>query len=47
MHKFIAIIIGTLVAYMANRFLGEGQRNSIISIIIGIIIAFIVWMIPI
>lgn len=46
MHKFIALIVGAVVAYIANELLGEGQKNNIISIIIGVIIALIVWFIP-
>lgn len=44
MYKFVALIIGVVVAYIVNELIGEGRTQNIISIIIGVIVALILWL---
>lgn len=44
MWKIVALIIGAVVAYIVNEILGEGQKQNIISIIVGIVVALILWL---
>lgn len=43
MDKHIAIVIGGIVMYFTKSFLGEGKLNTLISIVVGIIVAFILY----
>lgn len=45
MEKHLAVIVGGIVVIVVRSILGEGKMNMVLSIIIGIIVAFILYFI--
>lgn len=43
MQRFIAVVVGMIVMYALKSFLGEGKLNTLISIVAGVIVAFILY----
>lgn len=45
MEKHLAVVVGGIVVIVLRGILGEGKMNTVISIIVGIIVAFILYFI--
>lgn len=43
MQRFIAVIAGAIVMYAVKAFLGEGKLKTLISIVAGVIVAFVLY----
>ena len=45
MEKHFAIVVGGIVVILVRSLLGEGKMNMVLSIIVGMIVAFILFFI--
>ncbi|MBO6110948.1 MAG: hypothetical protein J6P12_08845 [Methanobrevibacter sp.] len=45
MEKHFAILVGGIAVIIVRSLLGEGKMNTVLSIIVGVIVAFILFFI--